>query len=159
MRRRTRGVRCVSIGNRRVGAQLAQLPTELTDRAANSIGGAQQLSDVIRGLPFPGAGVAADAISNGAADAFVTGFHQAVLLGAAATAIAFVVVVVFLPARARASDAELQAMEYQLEHADAAPPRPAAAVHGDGQGDGQRDGKGDGQGDTDIVIAPAPATD
>jgi EmrB/QacA subfamily drug resistance transporter len=129
--------------------QLNQLPSDLTTAAQNSIGGAQAMAGVVRGLPFPGASAVADSIANGAADAFVDGFHHAVLLGAAATAFACLAVVVFLPARARASDAELQEREYELEHAtDGAPSVAPATAREDVARD---DGASGGQ----IAVAPA----
>jgi hypothetical protein len=70
-------------------------------------------------LPIPGASAVADSIAGGSADAFVQGFHHAVLLGAAVTAIAFVIVMIWLPARARASDLSGQEAEYRAEHAPA----------------------------------------
>lgn len=83
--------------------------------AKNSIGAVQ--NGIVPGLRSNGFDKLADQISSVANDAFVSAVHQGVIVAALATGLGVVVVLAYLPARARASDVELQDHEFVDEHA------------------------------------------
>jgi EmrB/QacA subfamily drug resistance transporter len=83
--------------------------------AKNSIGAVQ--NGIVPGLRSNGFDSLADQISSVANDAFVSAVHQGVIVAALATGLGVFVVLAYLPARARASDVELQDHEFIDEHA------------------------------------------
>jgi EmrB/QacA subfamily drug resistance transporter len=83
--------------------------------AKNSIGGVQ--NEIVPGLRSNGFDKLADQVSSVANDAFVSAVHRGVIVAALATGLGVFVVLAYLPARARASDVELQDHEFVDEHA------------------------------------------
>jgi len=84
-----------------------RLSGEAIEVAKSGIGGALQVAEK--------AGAAGAEIADVARSAFVNAMHGGAVVAAVAAAIGAVVVIVFLPARARATDEELQELEYEAE--------------------------------------------
>jgi MFS family permease len=103
------------------------VPASVVAYAKSSLGAALQAA-----TRLPGA--AGRAFADLAKAAFVDGFHNAVYVGAAASAIGIVMVLIWLPARAHADDIERQAADFDAHgHSgpDTTPPAVAAPVGGD----------------------------
>jgi EmrB/QacA subfamily drug resistance transporter len=92
------------------------LPASAKHVARQGIGNALGVAQQIRQSRIPNAGSLADSLVRTANNAFVSAFHSAVLVGAAATLTGLFVVLKWLPARARPADDELQQHEYAEEH-------------------------------------------
>jgi EmrB/QacA subfamily drug resistance transporter len=92
------------------------LPASARHTARQGIGNALGLAQQIRRSPIPNAAALADSLARTANSAFVTAFHSALLVGAAATLTGLVVVLKWLPARARPADEAQQQQEYIEEH-------------------------------------------
>ncbi len=108
------------------------LPATAKHVARQGIGNALGVAAQIRRSPIPNAASLADSLVRTANQAFVTAFHSALLVGAAATVIGLVVVLRWLPARARPADEELQRHEYIEEHLHDVPPDRLAPTPLDG---------------------------
>ncbi len=92
------------------------LPASAKHVARQGIGNAFAVAQQIRRSAAPNANALANSLVHTANQAFVTAFHSALLVGAAATITGFVVVLKWLPARARPVDEALQQAEYVEEH-------------------------------------------
>jgi EmrB/QacA subfamily drug resistance transporter len=92
------------------------LPADVLEQAKDSVGAALRAAAAIGG----GTG---DGIDAAARSAFIDGFHAALRVGALVTIIGVVITLVWLPARARPSDVDSQAEEFEAEHLELQPDR------------------------------------
>jgi EmrB/QacA subfamily drug resistance transporter len=100
----------LSVYESNIGDALRGQPAGTVAGAKGSIGAALTIASRL-----PGA--AGRTLADIARQAFVDGFHSAVLVGAAVTVVGLIAVFVFLPSRPRASDVEQQDEEFAAERA------------------------------------------
>jgi DHA2 family multidrug resistance protein-like MFS transporter len=92
------------------------LPADALEQAKDSVGAALRAAAAIGGNTGNEIGAAARS-------AFIDGFHAALRVGALVTIIGVVITLVWLPARARPSDVDSQAEEFEAEHPELQPDR------------------------------------
>jgi EmrB/QacA subfamily drug resistance transporter len=92
------------------------LPADVLEQAKDSVGAALRAAAAIGGNTGNEIGAAARS-------AFIDGFHAALRVGALVTIIGVVITLVWLPARARPSDVDSQAEEFEAEHPELQPDR------------------------------------
>jgi EmrB/QacA subfamily drug resistance transporter len=92
------------------------LPADVLEQAKDSVGAALRAAAAIGGSTGDGIGAAARS-------AFIDGFHAALRVGALVTIIGVVITLVWLPARARPTDVDSQAEEFEAEHPGLHPDR------------------------------------